>query len=102
LFASNTGKYEEKRKINEVKRKTSNFISLLLDAKKLMQKKRIEAKIIEVNILIEQAKRMQNGSFHASFRFEAKKFLSETGSPYIDQCLKNLPVPSISCIIVHN
>ncbi len=55
------------------KRKTGNFISLLLDAKKLMQKKRIEAKIIEVNILIEQAKRMQNGSLHASFRFEAKK-----------------------------
>jgi hypothetical protein len=39
-----------------------------------------EKQNIEANISIEQAKRMQNGSLHASFRFEAKKILSETGS----------------------
>jgi hypothetical protein len=60
--------------------KKGKFISLMLDAKNLLQKSDEKQKI-EANISIEQAKRMQNGSFHASYHFEAKKILSETGSP---------------------
>ncbi len=53
-----------------------------LEAKNdFMRKYAISFEKMESNISSERAKRMRDGSLFASFRFEAKKYKSDTGAP---------------------
>jgi hypothetical protein len=63
---------ETKRKINFAPKRNEK-----LEAKPSAK----QAKKLIVGFLLEHAKTMRNGSRFASFRFEANKFLSETGAP---------------------
>ncbi len=61
------------KKLMERQKANNYFISLLLDAKNVIRKKRKEAKKLK-QIFQEQEKRMRNGNLYtrSRFRFEAK------------------------------
>jgi hypothetical protein len=51
------------------------------EAKNLKRNEAKRSEKIGFSFSLEHAKTKRNGSYFASFRFEAKKYLSETGAP---------------------